>query len=95
MVTRSEKVKSIIDSVMGMYVQISLPEIGSIDIQREYLRPYSFVKVGGNNVNGRGFSKCSSPDEWSAAEGIRIAAKRAARNYIDNVDKWENLTDDE
>ena len=93
--TRNAKVKLIVNAVMGMYVQLTIPGIGTLDIQREYLRPYSFVKVSGNSVNGRGFSKCSSPDEWDVIDGVTIAAKRAARNYVDNVDKWENLIDGE
>lgn len=92
---RNKKVKSIVDAVMGSYVQISLPEIGTVDIRRESLRPYSFVRVDGRETAGRGFSKCSAPDEWDVIEGLRIAAKRAARDYIDNVTKLENETDGE
>ena len=93
--TRNTKVKLIVGKVMDMFVQITIPGIGSLDIQTESMRPNTFVKVSGNKVNGRGFSKCSAPDEWDAVTGLEIAAKRAARNYVDNIDKWENLTDGE
>ena len=93
--TRNEKAKSIVAAVMEMFAQITLVGIGSLDIIAESKRPYTFVKVRDHRVNGRGFSKCSAPDVWDAHEGLRIAAKRAARDYLDNVDKWENLTDDE
>ncbi len=93
--TRNTKVKLIVDRVMNMFVQITIPGIGTLDIQVESMRPNTFVKVSGSKVNGRGWSKVSAPDEWDAQEGLKIAAKRAARDYLDNVDKWENLTDGE
>ena len=93
--TRSEKVKFIIVATLDMCDAVVLDEIGYINIQVETKRPYTFVRVSGEFVNGRGFSKCSAPDKWDAVDGLKIAAKRAARDYVDNVDKWENLTDGE
>ena len=91
--TRSEKVKSIVNAIMTMTKEGL--DFNILEGQVEVLRPYTFIKIKGREVNGRGFSKCSAPDEWDALKGMKIAAKRAARDYVDNIDKWENLTDGE
>ena len=97
--TRNEKVKRIVDLIVRGYAKITVGGIpvlhGTLSFQVEQKRPNTFIRVRGQYVTGRGFSKCSAPDIWSVKEGIRIAAKRAAREYIDNVDKWENLTNGE
>ena len=94
--TRSEKVATIVHDIQSGVKKIYSLELGmDVWLQVEQERPNTFVKVTGTTVVGRGFSKVSAPDEWSAKEGVRIAALRAARSYVDNVDKWENLTNGE